>query len=287
MRTSLNTELTDRQQREIDYHRTHAQEHRRILSLPFPWDVLDNPGQRWWNGHWAMYAYLATCELKGKSVLIVGCGFGDDALRLAKLGANVSAFDLSPDSLQIAKDLAAREGLQIAFDEMPAEKMLYADSTFDYVIARDILHHVEIPQTMSEIVRVAKPDAIFVMNEIYSHSITDKIRHSSLVEKVLYPRMRRFVYGHDNPYITEDERKLNERDVEIILKFLHRPHHEKHFNFLVTRIVSDRLDFLAKIDRTMLRLLRPFGRLLAGRILFSARVLKQEVSLPQTSINSN
>ena len=48
-----------------------------------------------------------------KNVLVVGCGFGDDALYLAKLGANVCAFDLSPDSLSIARALAEREGLMV------------------------------------------------------------------------------------------------------------------------------------------------------------------------------
>lgn len=266
--------LTDRQQREFDYHREHAKEHRRILALPFSWDVLENPGQRWWNAYWEMYAYLVNCDLKGKSVLVVGCGFGDDALRLAKLGAEVSAFDLSPDSLQIAKDLALREGLQIAFDEMPAERMRYKDSSFDYIVARDILHHVDIPQTMGEIVRVAKPGAIFVVNEIYSHSVTDKVRHSSLVEKILYPRMRRLIYGPGKPYITEDERKLSEIDLKEITKPLQANLFEKHFNFLVTRIVPDRFEFFAKVDYLFLRLFRPLGWLLAGRMLFSARILK-------------
>ncbi|WP_264696321.1 class I SAM-dependent methyltransferase [Candidatus Nitrosacidococcus sp. I8] len=53
----------------------------------------------------------------------MGCGFDDDALRLAKLSARVSAFDLSPDSLEIAKALALKEELEIDFREMLAERM--------------------------------------------------------------------------------------------------------------------------------------------------------------------
>jgi ubiquinone/menaquinone biosynthesis C-methylase UbiE len=189
----LNRELTDRQQRELDYHRDHAKLHKSVLNSAFAWDVLKDPGRRWWNAYWAMYEYLLRCDLHDKRVLVVGCGFGDDALRLAKLGARVSAFDLSPDSLEIARALAIREGLEVEFQEMPAEGMLYPDATFDLVLSRDILHHVDIPKTMQEIVRVSKSDAIFVVNEIYSHSLTDKIRNAPIVEKVLYPRMRRFM----------------------------------------------------------------------------------------------
>lgn len=271
---ALNLELTERQQRELDYHREHAKLHQKVLDTSFSWDVLDRPERRWWNAYWGMYDYLVKCDLAGKRVLVVGCGFGDDALRIAKLGAKVSAFDLSPDSLQIARALALREGLEIDFGEMPAEKMLYDDNSFDYVLARDILHHVDIPSTMGEIVRVAKPGAVFVVNEIYSHSFTDKIRYSALVEKVIYPKLRRLIYGPGKPYITEDERKLSEADLELIMKPLQPRLFTKYFNFLVTRVVPDRFDSFAKIDYRLLRILRPIGHVLAGRVLFSAQIAK-------------
>jgi ubiquinone/menaquinone biosynthesis C-methylase UbiE len=228
-----------------------------------------------------MYDYLVNCGLRDKRVLVVGCGFGDDALRLAKLGAKVSAFDLSPDSLEIAKALASREGLDILFEEMPAEKLLYENDTFDYIVSRDILHHVDIPKTMSEIVRVAKPGAIFVVNEIYSHSITDRIRHSTLVEKIVYPRMQKMIYGSGKPYITEDERKLSEFDLDQIMRQLEPRLFTKHFNFLVTRVIPDRFESLAKVDRLLLLVLRPIAHLLAGRMLFSARIAKSASSSPQ------
>ena len=221
-----------------------------------------------------MFEYLVSCNLRDKKVLVVGCGFGEDALRIAKLGANVSAFDLSPDSLSIAKALALREGLKVDFQQMTAEKMLYADDTFDFVVSRDILHHVDIPATMREIVRISKPGAVFVVNEIYSHSLTDTVRHSTLVEKILYPKMRRLIYGPGKPYITEDERKLSESDIAEIEKSLQPRLFTKFFNFLVTRIVPDRFENAAKIDRFLMRALHPVGHLLAGRVLFSARINK-------------
>jgi ubiquinone/menaquinone biosynthesis C-methylase UbiE len=274
MQKPLLAELTGRQQREFDYHREHAKDHQDVLTSLFSWDVLENSGRCWWNAYWEMYKYLMNCDLRNKSILIIGCGFGDDALRIAKLGAKVSAFDLSPDSLQIAEKLATREKLTIEFNEMPAEKMSYKDSSFDYILARDILHHVDISQTMSEIVRVAKPGAMFIVNEIYSHSWTEKVRRSYLVENILYPHMRRLIYGPGKPYITQDERKLSEIDLSEITGHLQTVVFEKHFNFFVTRIIPDKFIFFAKIDCLILRLLRPFGRFLAGRLLFSACVSK-------------
>lgn len=269
--------LTQRQQREQDYHREHAKAFTKILDEPFSWDVLKHPKRRWWNAYWAMFAYLKSCKLQGKNVLVVGCGFGDDALRLAKMGARVSAFDLSPESLHIAKKLALREGLDIAFAQMPAEQMRYADNSFDCILARDILHHVDIPQTMQEIVRVAKPDALFVVNEIYSHSWTEKIRRAAVVENVLYPRMRGLIYGPGKPYITADERKLSELDLGLITQDLHAREFVKYFNFLVTRVVPDRFTSLARLDRMCLCLLKPLAPLLSGRVLFGARFAKPGV----------
>ena len=268
------TQLTDRQQREIDYHREHAKLHKSILSAPFSYEVLQSPDRRRWNAYWAMYEYLVSTNLEEKRVLVVGCGFGHDAIRLAKLGAKVSAFDLSPDCLEIARALAFREGLDILFQQMPAEQMLYEDGTFDYIVCRDILHHVDIPKTMREIVRVAKKGSILIVNEIYSHSITNKIRYSKFVEKTVYPKMKSFIYGTVNPYITEDERKLDESDLVQIMKFLEPCLFVKYFNFIVTRIIPDRFEKIAKVDHLLLRVFYPMAHMLAGRVLFSARILK-------------
>lgn len=270
--------LSARQQREIDYHREHAEKRKDILNKPISWEVLREPRRRWWNAYWQMVSYLVDSGVQGKRVLVIGCGFGEDALRLAKLGARVSAFDLSPDSLRLARALAEREELVIDFDEMPAEQLRYPDASFDFILCRDILHHVDIPEAMREIVRVARPGAQVVINEIYSHSFTNKVRYSSFVESFLYPRMRSLIYGPGKPYITEDERKLTEKDLKQIGLSLQPIHFEKHFNLFATRIFPERMVSLAKLDRFLLMVFKPFGRLLAGRVLFSARVSKPAVS---------
>lgn len=165
-----------------------------------------------------MYTFLLDQQLSGKKVLVVGCGFGDDALRLAKKGGDVYAFDLSPESLEIAKQIASREKLSIDFRNIPAESLDYESDFFDFIIVRDILHHVELQKTMNEILRVAKNGALFILNEVYTHSLLDRIRHSYIVEKKIYPKMPNFVYK-GNIYITKYERKLNQRDTAFIAKF--------------------------------------------------------------------
>lgn len=264
--------LTDRQRREVEYHARRASTMQHLLDAPISWEVLDRPARRWWNAYWAMWAYLLRCGLPGKRALVVGCGYGLDALRLAKAGAIVSGFDLSDESLEIARGLARREGLAADFRRMPAEALGYPDDSFDVVLAVDIFHHVDIDRAAPEVARVARPGALVVVNEIYSHTITDVIRRSALVDRVLYPAMRRWIYGTDAPYITADERKLTEHDIAAIRRHL-QPHDLlRYFNALVTRIVPDTVPGAAAVDRAMLAALGPAGAAVAGRILFSARV---------------
>jgi ubiquinone/menaquinone biosynthesis C-methylase UbiE len=123
--------LTERQLREIAYHRDHAKHHREAVSQ-ISYDVLRSARRRWWNAYWFMCMAVVGRSWKAKRALVVGCGFGADAIYLDKLGADVYAFDLSPDMLSMARDVASREGATIDFREMPAENLHYPDDFFDF-----------------------------------------------------------------------------------------------------------------------------------------------------------
>jgi len=259
-------DLSDRQRREIEYHKGHAA----VLSnadRPMSFSIITSPKRRWWNAYWSVWSQLRDIPLQGKKVLVVGCGAGEDALYFAKLGATVSAFDLSQDMLDLGIRRANQNGLNIAFEQMPAEKMTYPSNTFDLVFARDILHHVDIPATMGEVVRVSKTGSLFILDEIYSHSITDVIRHSWIVERMLYPKMTGFIYKGSKPYITEDERKMSESDIAHVTARLSHIQSRRFYNLVVTRLVPDRLTAIEKLDRIALILLGPLGRFFAGRIV--------------------
>jgi hypothetical protein len=51
------TDLTDRQQRELDYHVGHARERQHVLDTPFSWEVIQNPARRWWNAYWDLIMF--------------------------------------------------------------------------------------------------------------------------------------------------------------------------------------------------------------------------------------
>ena len=70
-------------------------------------------------------------------VLDLGCGGGHVAYRLAELVGNVVAYDLSEAMVATVAAEAARRGLgNIAAGQGPAERVPFADGTFDVVATR-------------------------------------------------------------------------------------------------------------------------------------------------------
>ena len=78
----------------------------------------------------------------GKSVLDVGCGFGLETLRLARLGgpgSAVAGIDKSADFIEDAGRRAAGVGLRVDFRVGDATALLYGDAGFDCVRAERLL----------------------------------------------------------------------------------------------------------------------------------------------------
>ena len=270
-----NMALDERQRRERDYHEEFARRHSDKIDLPVALDVIEPGPRRPWNGYWTTYDLLMAENLAGKRVMIPGCGFGEDAIRLAKLGAEVYASDLSPDLLEIARRRAVRMGItSIHFEVMPAEALTYADNFFDLVYFNDILHHVNIPAAVIETRRVLKPSGRLIANELYTHSLMQRVRESRFVSGFLYPRMVRFIYGTDKPYITEDEHKIDEHELGTLEAILQPGAHHQYFLFLGGRIFPSIWVLGAKLDQVLFRLVSRLGPKFAGRVVLVGSVLK-------------
>lgn len=81
--------------------------------------------------HDALVAALA--PQAGETWLDVGTGTGGVAVRAARAGADVTGSDLAPALIETAKRLASEEGLDIDYDVGDAERLPYADGSFDIV----------------------------------------------------------------------------------------------------------------------------------------------------------
>lgn len=267
--------FTPRQRREIEYHRGHAERHRDRADEPVSLDVVSDPNRRWWNAYWSTYDILRGHDLSGARILVPGCGFAEDAIRLSHMGAEVHAFDISQDILEIAKARAVRQGYpDIQFARMSVENTEYEDSFFDFVVCLDILHHVDIPAAAKEFRRILKPAGHIVGDELYTHGAVERnVRQSRLVKNVLYPRMVRFIYGSEKPYITDDEHKIDDREFAILLEVLSSCHVD-YFNIFVGRLFPGSRPLSLKCDRLLAKGLGGFSRFIAGRVVFDGIVAK-------------
>lgn len=265
--------LDDRQQRERDYHVEFAKTHAHKAATPVVLDVIEPGPRRPWNAYWTVYDVLLAEKLAGKRVLVPGCGFGEDAIRLAKLGAEVYAFDISPELLEIASSRArSMQVNNIDFRCLPAENTNYDDGFFNIVYFNDILHHVDVKRTMKECQRVLEKGGRIIANELYTHSFMQNIRDSKFVSKILYDRMVKFIYGSSKPYITDDERKINEDELKEIEMATDHVYFRRYFLFMGGRILPANWLLVSKLDRFLLALAGPLGRVMAGRVVIAGTV---------------
>lgn len=98
-----------------------------------------------------------------QAVLEIGCGTGVFTEKFAASGANVTALDISPDLLEIAR---ARNLLHnnVSFVLSDFEGFRSADR-FDSVIGSSVLHHLDISLAISNIFKMLKPGGLLCFAE--------------------------------------------------------------------------------------------------------------------------
>jgi len=81
-------------------------------------------------------------DVRGKKLLDVGAGLGESAVYFAKLGAEVTATDISPAMADFTHRLAAHHGVKVRTHIGPAETLAFPAESFDIVHLANTLHHV-------------------------------------------------------------------------------------------------------------------------------------------------
>ena len=100
--------------------------------------------------------------LEAKAALDVGCGAGLLAEPLARLGANVTGIDASPEVIAVAREHAAAIGLEIDYRVGDVQTL---EREFDLVTAMEVIEHVADPQLFVKALakRLAR-DGLLVMS---------------------------------------------------------------------------------------------------------------------------
>ncbi len=114
---------------------------------------------------WVRPAFAALGDLRGTRALDYGCGHGMAAVAMARAGASVTAFDLSPGYVNETRERAAANGVSVECVTADGEELPFADATFDAVWGNAILHHLDLAKAGRELRRVLKPGGVAVFCE--------------------------------------------------------------------------------------------------------------------------
>ena len=151
---------------------------------------------------WVRPAFAKLGDLRGKRALDFGCGHGMAAVVMARRGADVSAFDLSPGYVREAQQRAASNGVEVKCFVADGEKLPFSDGSFDAVWGNAVLHHLRMDAAGVELRRVLAPGGMAVFCEPWGGN------------PVLEFARRRLPYP--GKHRTRDERPMMPADVAVL-----------------------------------------------------------------------
>ncbi len=105
---------------------------------------------------------------RGKRVLDVGCGAGVDGVRFARAGAHVTAVDIAPAAIALARRNFDYQGLHAELVVADGEHLPFPDGSFDYVFAHGVVQYTGHDQALvDECRRVLSPGGLAVF-QVYN-----------------------------------------------------------------------------------------------------------------------
>ncbi len=204
------------------------------------------------NGREVQYALgvVGAPDCGGMKILDYCCGTGITAIYFALCGAEVWAFDASPEAVHIAVESARLSGVadRVHFDVLDAQSLPYGDGFFDTVFCQSALHIViDYPKCPCELSRVLKPGGSVVFCE-------EGLGYNPFLKPVRWLRRRKWIKCGGRP--------LRYPDIEQFGKPFARTQIQ-HFNLLtqVKTVFRGQLDRQGGLRPWTRRLLHLTGRM--------------------------
>ena len=180
--------------------------------------------------------------LCGRRVLDFACGAGITSAFLAQRGALVTAIDISHASIARAHELAERIGFRIELIAGELKRNTFPPETFDAVVGRYALHHVDL--------RLIAPFLGEILSPQGKGAFVETLGLNPLLNFA-----RRRISGRFGvaSYGSRDERPLDRSDLRIL-----------ETNIGDVELAVGEMRFLRIFDRNVLRYRRPYVSTLIG-----------------------
>ena len=123
--------------------------------------LINTPFRKWFLGRATQKYYFEYFnEIKGKTVLEIGCGSGGGTELILKYFSpqKIIATDLDPRLISLAGKNVQNK--KVTFERADATKLNYENESFDAVFDYGVIHHIPSPEwkeCLNEIYRVLKP----------------------------------------------------------------------------------------------------------------------------------
>jgi len=174
-------------------------------------------GEAGWAARWIARSLDQNGTTRPVRVLDAGCGFGTYALLFARLGATVTAADLRPDRLEVARwrnaNLRWLTQNQCSADFARIDVTSQLKGEFDLVWVYNALSHIDPPEVFLEKVRQhLRPGGVLVIGDLNGANPgrvrkLDAVR-SNIHETYVAPDGEAHAYAVERPFTPEEMRDL-------------------------------------------------------------------------------
>lgn len=158
---------------------------------------------------------IAAAELgDARTIIDIGCGDGQIARMMAAVGATVVGVDPTWNQIRVA----AERGGGVRCASATADRLPFADATFDAAVACLVFEHIDaVDEAIAEVARVLRAGGRFAF--FLNHPLLQTPGSGWIDDHVLDPPEQ---YWRIGPYLTEDV-TVEQVELGVFIRFIHRP----------------------------------------------------------------
>lgn len=121
---------------------------------------------------------------KGSRILEVGCGTGNFSIKLAKMGYEVVAIDVSEEMLLLAREKAKVENLSIEFHKLDICENEFEDGSFDGIFSMAVFEFIpDSLSAMDQMMRTLRSEGQLIIGTINRDSAWGDFYESEYVKE--------------------------------------------------------------------------------------------------------